>query len=29
MGKGMGSRFGTCPTCDGLGYVGDDDDDHE
>jgi formate dehydrogenase maturation protein FdhE len=20
-GKGMGSRYGPCPTCDGLGYV--------
>lgn len=25
MGKGMGSKFGPCPTCDGLGYVGTDD----
>jgi DnaJ-class molecular chaperone len=23
MGSGMGSSFGPCPTCDGLGYVTD------
>ena len=23
MGSGMGSKFGPCPTCDGLGYVTD------
>lgn len=22
IGKGMGSGFGPCPVCDGLGYVG-------
>ena len=21
MGKGMGSQYGTCPECDGLGYL--------
>jgi hypothetical protein len=21
MGKGMGSEYGPCPTCDGLGYI--------
>jgi hypothetical protein len=20
-GKGMGSKYGPCPTCDGLGYI--------
>jgi DnaJ-class molecular chaperone len=25
-GKGMGSRYGPCPTCDGLGYVTDETD---
>jgi len=29
MGSGMGSDFGTCPICDGFGWVSDiaDDDD--
>ena len=26
MGKGMGSDYGSCPTCDGVGYVDDDTD---
>jgi hypothetical protein len=25
MGKGMGSVFGPCPTCDGVGYLVEDD----
>jgi hypothetical protein len=25
MGKGMGSVFGPCPTCDGVGYLAEDD----
>lgn len=25
MGRGMGSAFGPCPTCDGVGYLTDDD----
>jgi hypothetical protein len=24
MGKGMGSAFGPCPTCDGVGYLAED-----
>jgi hypothetical protein len=24
MGSGMGSAFGPCPTCDGVGYVTED-----
>jgi DnaJ-class molecular chaperone len=29
MGSGMGSAFGPCPTCDGVGYLTDDDDSDE